>query len=71
MEVVSEIIPHWRYEDRIVRHVCVWPFDLDDDGLENTVDPDPLVAALTCYPAGWWNLCRGNGRKARCPSIRR
>ena len=34
----------YRYEDRTVRHVRVWPFDLDDDGLENSVDPDPLVA---------------------------
>ena len=39
----------YRYEDRTVRHVRVWPFDLDDDGLENSVDPDPLVAGADAH----------------------
>ena len=48
----------YRYEDRTVRHVRVWPFDLDDDGLENSVDPDPLVAGPDAHGtnAEWYNV---------------
>jgi len=52
----------YRYEDRTVRHVRVWPFDLDDDGLENTVDPDPLVAGPDAHGtnAEWYNTVCSN-----------
>ena len=52
----------YRYEDRTVRHVRVWPFDLDDDGLENSVDPDPLVAGADAHGtnAEWYNVVCSN-----------
>ena len=52
----------YRYEDRTVRHVRVWPFDLDDDGLENSVDPDPLVAGPDAHGtnAEWYNVVCSN-----------
>jgi len=52
----------YRYEDRTVRHVRVWPFDLDDDGLENTVDPDPLIAGSDAHGtnAEWYNTVCSN-----------
>ena len=52
----------YRYEDRTVRHVRVWPFDLDDDGLENSVDPDPLVAGPDAHGtnAEWYNTVCSN-----------
>ena len=52
----------YRYEDRTVRHLRVWPFDLDDDGLENSVDPDPLVAGPDAHGtnAEWYNTVCSN-----------
>ena len=52
----------YRYEDLTVRHVRVWPFDLDDDGLENTVDPDPLVAGPDAHGTNveWYNTVCSN-----------
>ena len=52
----------YRYEDRTVRHVRVWPFDLDDDGLENSVDPDPLTAGPDAHGtnAEWYNTVCSN-----------
>lgn len=52
----------YRYEDRTVRHVRVWPFDLDDDGLENSVDPEPLVAGADAHGtnAEWCNVVCSN-----------
>ncbi len=34
----------YRYDDRMVDYSPVFPFDWDNDGLANSVDPDPLVA---------------------------
>ena len=52
----------YRYEDRTVHYVRVWPFDWDDDGLENSVDPDPLVAGLDAHGtnAEWYNTVCSN-----------
>ena len=52
----------YRYEDRTVRHIRVWPFDWDDDGLENSVDPDPLVAGPDAHGtnAEWYNTVCSN-----------
>ena len=52
----------YRYEDRTVRHARVWPFDWDDDGLENTVDPDPLTPGPDAHgtSAEWYNTVCSN-----------
>ena len=52
----------YRYEDRTVRHARVWPFDWDDDGLENTVDPDPLTPGPDAHGtnAEWYNTVCSN-----------
>ena len=34
----------WRTDDSSQLYVPVFPFDWDGDGLENSVDPEPLVA---------------------------
>ena len=48
----------YRYADRCVSYSPVPPFDLDGDGLENTVDPDPLVAGPDAHGtnAEWYNV---------------
>ena len=62
----AELFPNgmftYRYEDRTVRHVRVWPFDWDDDGLENSVDPDPLTAGPDAHGtnAEWYNAVCSN-----------
>jgi hypothetical protein len=52
----------YRYEDRTVRHARVWPFDWDNDGLENTVDPDPLTPGPDAHGtnAEWYNTVCSN-----------
>ena len=52
----------YRYEDRTVRHARVWPFDWDGDGLENTVDPDPLTPGPDAHGtnAEWYNTVCSN-----------
>ena len=52
----------YRYEDRAVRHVRVWPFDWDNDGLENSVDPDPLTPGTDAHGtnAEWYNTVCSN-----------
>ncbi len=52
----------YRYEDRTVRHARVWPFDWDGDGLENTVDPDPLTPGPDAHGtnAEWYNIVCSN-----------
>ena len=62
----AELFPNgmftYRYEDRTVRHVRVWPFDWDDDGLENSVDPEPLTAGPDAHGtnAEWYNAVCSN-----------
>jgi len=52
----------YRYQDRTVEHVPVFPFDWDGDGLENSVDPDPLVAGADAHgtSAEWYNVVCSN-----------
>ena len=52
----------YRYEDRTVRHARVWTFDWDNDGLENTVDPDPLTSGPDAHGtnAEWYNTVCSN-----------
>ena len=52
----------YRYEDRAVRHVRVWPFDWDGDGLENSVDPEPCVSGPDAHGtnAEWYNTVCSN-----------
>ena len=52
----------YRYEDRTVRHARVWPFDWDNDGLENSVDPDPLTPGPDAHGtnAEWYNTVCSN-----------
>ena len=52
----------YRYEDRTVRHARVWPFDWDGDGLENSVDPDPLTPGPDAHGtnAEWYNTVCSN-----------
>jgi len=52
----------YRYEDRTVRHERVWPFDWDGDGLENSVDPEPLVPGADAHGtnAEWYNVVCSN-----------
>ncbi len=63
----------YRHPDREVEYAPVFPFDWDADGLENSVDPDPLVAGPDAHGtnAEWYNTvcsnvfsaveCGGNG----------
>ena len=52
----------YRYGDRSGPHPFVLPFDLDGDGLENTVDPAPMSAGPDAHQldhrrpaaAGWY-----------------
>ena len=62
----AELFPNggftYRYEDRTVRHARVWPFDWDNDGLENSVDPDPLTPGPDAHGtnAEWYNTVCSN-----------
>ena len=52
----------YRYGDREVEYAPVFPFDWDGDGLENSVDPDPLVAGPDAHGtnAEWYNAVCSN-----------
>ena len=52
----------YRYQDRTVEYAPVFPFDWDGDGLENTVDPDPLAAGPDAHGtnAEWYNTVCSN-----------
>ena len=52
----------YRYDDHTVRHVRVWPFDWDNDGLENSVDPDPITPGPDAHGtnAEWYNTVCSN-----------
>ncbi len=50
----------YRYQNRTVEYAPVFPFDWDNDGLENSVDPDSLAAGPDAHGtnAEWYNtLC--------------
>ena len=52
----------YRYGDRLVSYLPVPPFDLDGDGLENSVDPDPLVPGPDAHGTNveWYNIVCSN-----------
>ena len=52
----------YRYDDRVVDYAPVFPFDWDNDGMENSVDPDPLVAGPDAHGtnAEWYNVVCSN-----------
>ena len=52
----------YRYDDRMVDYSPVFPFDWDNDGLENSVDPEPLVAGPDAHGtnAEWYNTVCSN-----------
>ena len=52
----------YRYPDHTVQYAPVFPFDWDGDGLENSVDPEPLVAGPDAHGtnAEWYNRVCGN-----------
>ena len=52
----------YRYPDRTVSYVPVFSFDWDGDGLENSVDPEPLVAGPDAHGtnAEWYNVVCSN-----------
>ena len=52
----------YRYGDRTVGYAPVFPFDWDNDGLENSVDPEPLVAGPDAHGtnAEWYNTVCSN-----------
>ena len=52
----------YRYADRTEHFAASLPFDLDGDGLENSVDPDPLTAGPDAHGtnAEWYNKVCSN-----------
>ena len=52
----------YRYGDRTVGYAPVFPFDWDNDGLENSVDPEPLMAGPDAHGtnAEWYNTVCSN-----------
>jgi len=52
----------YRYDDREVGYAPAFPFDWDNDGLENSVDPEPLVAGADAHGtnAEWYNTVCSN-----------
>ena len=52
----------YRYDDRTVGYAPVFPFDWDGDGLENSVDPEPLVAGPDAHGTNveWYNVVCSN-----------
>lgn len=59
----------YRYEGHTLRHERVWSFDWDDDGLENSVDPDPLTPCPDAHGtnAEWYNTVCSNVFEASGP----
>ena len=52
----------YRYADRTERYAATLPFDLDGDGLENSVDPDPIPPGSDAHgtSAEWYNTVCSN-----------
>ena len=52
----------WRTDDSSQLYAPVFPFDWDGDGLENSVDPEPLVAGPDAHGtnAEWYNVVCSN-----------
>ena len=60
----------YRYTDRTDYFAASLPFDLDGDGLESSVDPDPLVAGADAHGtnAEWYNTVCSNILEAAATS---
>ena len=56
----------YRYADHTDHYVAVLPFDLDGDGLENSVDPSPEIAGPDAHGtnAEWYNTVCSNVLRA-------
>ena len=52
----------YRYQDQTIGYLPVFPFDWDNDGLENTIDPEPLVAGPDAHGTNeeWYNVVCAN-----------
>ncbi len=52
----------WRTDDSSQLYAPVFPFDWDGDGLENSVDPEPLVAGPDAHGTNveWYNVVCAN-----------
>ncbi len=52
----------WRTDDSSQLYAPVFPFDWDGDGLENSVDPEPLVAVPDAHGTNveWYNVVCAN-----------
>ena len=61
----------YRYADRTEHFAASLPFDLDGDGLENSVDPDPLTAGPDAHGtnAEWYNTVCSNVLEAVASGI--
>ena len=61
-EIFNDGSLDYRYADRTEHFAASLPFDLDGDGLENSVDPDPLVAGPDAHGtnAEWYNTVCSN-----------
>ena len=48
----------YRYQNQTVEYAPAFPFDWDNDGLENTLDPEPLVAGPDAHGTNeeWYNV---------------
>ena len=56
------LLPDAPTHDAAHVHAPVFPFDWDGDGLENSVDPEPLVAGLDAHGTNleWYNVVCSN-----------
>ena len=61
-EIFNDGSLDYRYADRTEHFAASLPFDLDGDGLENSVDPDPLTAGPDAHGtnAEWYNTVYSN-----------
>ena len=61
-EIFNDGSLDYRYADRTEHFAASLPFDLDGDGLENSVDPEPLTAGPDAHGtnAEWYNTVCSN-----------
>ena len=62
LEIFGDGSFEWRTDDSSQLYAPVFPFDWDGDGLENSVDPEPLVAGPDAHGANveWYNVVCSN-----------
>ena len=70
-EIFNDGSLDYRYADRTEHFAASLPFDLDGDGLENSVDPDPLTAGPDAHGtnAEWYNTVCSNVLEAVASGI--